>query len=148
MHGSWRGSYLHVQVLGLQDVIVDDADLDALVGLRQVLDQLAQLGATDAVGAVHGDEARALLALQRGLECLAQLLVVALFADVPVRVLCALCVLAPHQVVQLRGGQDLVVGVLSVGGLQGVDERGDERRARGAGVASKDDAGRVLAVHL
>jgi hypothetical protein len=50
--------------------------------------------------------------------------------------------------VQLRGGQDLVVDILDISGLQGVDESGNQRRTRGAGVAREDDTGRVLAIHL
>jgi hypothetical protein len=59
---------LHVQVLGLQHVVVDNTDLEALVGLGQVLHQLAQLGPADAVGAVDSHEAGTLLALHDGLE--------------------------------------------------------------------------------
>lgn len=106
-----------------------------------MLEELDQLGTTDAVGAVNRQLAVNLAALQGLDESIGKLLVVAKLADLAVGLRSALGVDAAGEVVELGSGEDLVVGVFGVGGLERVGKGSDELVARGAGVSTIDNAG-------
>lgn len=110
-------------------VIVNDLDLDSLLlGAGQILDQLPQLGATNAVCAVndHALILRRILGDLPVLESLPQsganLLVVALLGRLTILMHGALRVHTANEVVQLRRGEELVVGVLGTRCVKSVDK--------------------------
>ena len=113
------GAYLEVEHLGSEDVIVDDLDIEAGDVLGNDLEHLGKLGPANAVGAVDLQLALDLSAPQGADKGVRELLVVAGLARLAVRLGSALGVDAARQVVELRSGVDLVVGVLDAGGVEG-----------------------------
>jgi hypothetical protein len=145
----FKATHLVVQALGLVNVIVDNLDIQTTIGRRwKVLEQFTQLRTSNTVCAVNSQVALRLCVFHGLLESSRQLLVVALLADLTVLILSALCVDAADQVVELRGGEDSVVGDLSAGGSQGVVEAFDQAGTGGASVTGKDDSGRGIEVDL
>jgi hypothetical protein len=133
-------TYVEVQNLLTKDVVVDHLNVDG--ALLDVLEQLRQLGTTDTVRAVDGERPVDLRAPEGLLEGVGHLLVVASLADLAVGLGGALGVCAADEIVELRGGQDLVVGSLGTDSGEGVGQGADELVARGAGVAAVYDLGR------
>jgi hypothetical protein len=82
------------------------------------------------------------------LERCRQLLIVTLLANLAILVLCAFGVDAANEIVQLRCGKDLVVGIFDFGGTESVYERSDKRRARSTGVAGEYYAGGGVVVNF
>jgi hypothetical protein len=144
-----KATHLVVQAFGLVDVIVDNLDINTTIGRRwKVLEKFAQLGTSNTVCAVNSQVTLRLCVFHGLLESSRQLLVVALLADLTVLILSTLCVDAADQVVELRGGQDSVIGDFSAGGSQGVVKAFDQAGTRGTSVTSKDDSGRGIEVDL
>lgn len=123
-------------------------DIERLLLGGQELDELDQLGPTDAVGAVNGQAALGLLSLERRLEGGAKLLIVALLGGSPVGVLGALGVEAAHHVVQLRRRQEAIVLDLCARRLEAVLHASEQPGARCACVPGHDDARRGVEVNF
>lgn len=141
-------TYVKVEDLGSQHIVVDDLDVETSHILRDDLEKLIQLGTSNAVGAVDNQLALDLSASQRADKGLGELVVVASLADLAVRLGSALGVDTASQVVQLGGGEDLVVGVLDTGGLQSISQGSNQAVARGTGIAAVDDAAGGVKVDL
>lgn len=138
-----------VEALGLVDIVVDNLDIDtAVLSSGQILEQLAQLGTSNTIGAVNSQVTLGLCVLEGLLESEGQLLVVPLLADFTILLLSTLCVDTADQVVQLRGCQELVVGELGLCGSQAVGQTLDQAGSRSACVAGEDDSGGGFEVDL
>ena len=133
-------TYVKVKTVRVDHIIVDHLDVKSSI---QILHQLAQLRATNTVGAVDSQRALDLNAAHDLLERVCELLVVALLGGLTVLVLCSKGVLAADNVVELRGGHIFPVDELDLGSGQGGAQNAHEAGARGTSIAGKDDAGRV-----
>ncbi|KND90179.1 hypothetical protein TOPH_05174 [Tolypocladium ophioglossoides CBS 100239] len=142
------GTALQVEDLGSEDIVVDNLDVETCGELGDHLEHLRKLGPTHTICAVYRKLTLDLLASQRPHERVRELLVVASLAGLAVRLGGAFGVDATGQVVQLRRRQDLVVGVLGVGGTQGGGQRNNEAVARGTSITAVDDAARGVDVDL
>lgn len=141
-------TYVKVEDLRSQHIVVDDLDVEPSHILGDDLEKLSKLGTSHAVGTVDNQLALDLSAPQSADKGLGQLVVVASLADLAVGLGGALGVDTASQVVQLRGGEDLVVGVLDAGGLESISQGGNQAVARGAGIAAVDNAAGGVEVDL
>lgn len=136
-----------VQGFGIDNVVVHDLDVYASFCCGwKISDQFSQFGSTDTVCTVNCDMACGLPVLHCLLECRGDLLVVPLFTDFAIFVLCAFCIYTSDKIVQLRCGEELVVGIFGIGSLQSVDKRGHEGRSRCSSIASINNTSRGLKV--
>ena len=142
-------AHLMIQAVRAGDVVVDDLNIDAAVlDTREVLDQLAKLRTANAICAIddHGPLWSVIPREPHKGRC--QLVVVASIGRFTVGVRPALGVDAAHEVVQLRRRQEVVVCEVGLGGGEGIAQRLDQRRPRGARVAGEDDARRRAGLEL
>lgn len=143
MYGERGGAAnLVVQCVGLVNVIIDDGNVKVGIGRGgrgQVLDQLPQLGASNAIGAINGQAAAGLVVAHGLLVGRGQLLIVTLLGGLAVFILGALGVDAADEIVELRGSGELVVGVFGGGVGEGFGEALYKTRARSTSVTSEDD---------
>lgn len=138
-------SYLEVEAIRVDDVVINDLDVEAtFLRSGQVLDKLPELGSTNTVGAVNRQRALDLNAPHHSLESLGKFLIVALLSRLTILILCTQGVLAPNDIVKLRGGHELQVKEFDFrSGKCGAENR-DEARARRASVAGENNASLVL----
>jgi hypothetical protein len=113
-------TYVEIKDLRTEDIVIDDPDIKASNILGDDLKQFCQLGAANTICTVDRELALDLLSPQSTDKRLRQLLVVSGLADLAVGLGGTLGVDAAGQVVQLGRGEDLEVGVLGVGSLEGV----------------------------
>lgn len=149
-----RPTYIKVQQLGPENIVVDYLDIDELLQtlfllqLSEMLEELGQLRSAYAVGAINLEGLFYRLLVQGPDEGLGKLLVVANLAHFTVRLGRAFCVCAANQVVELRSGEDLVVEMLGADRLERIGEGSNQLVARRTGVAAVDDLGRGGKVDL
>lgn len=141
-------TYVQIEHLGPQHIVVDNLDVEADLVLGNVLEKLGQLRPAHTIRTVHDKRAVDSPALDRAHKRLSELLVVPHLADLAKRQRGPLAVGGAHQIVQLRGSEDLVVDILGSGSLEGVDEGGNQLVAGGPGVAAVDDLRGGLEVDL
>jgi hypothetical protein len=135
-------THFGVEHLRVMDSVVDDLDVDAALSSgRQIIDELLELGSTNAVGAVDCDGPLDGTSMHESLECLGHLLIVSRLGRFAELVGGALGIDASNDVVKLRGGEDAKVCVPHVENIKGGLEGVDQGWTGFASVTSEDDAG-------
>lgn len=155
--GNWRGPLLgldkvgtgiEVENLGSQNIVVNDLTVEASHVGGDGLEKLRQLGTPNAIGAIDNQLALDLLASKSADKGVGELVVVAGLADLAIGFGGALSIDAAGKIVELGSGEDLVVGVVGVGGFKGVGERRDKGVAGRTSVAAVDNTSRGAQVDL
>ena len=105
-----------------------------------MLDELLELWSADAISTINRHTAACLAILHGFHEGSGELLVVTLFAGLAVIGIGTLGIEAADKVVQLWSGEEAMVGVLGLCGVEPVDQGVGQGRAGSASVAGEDDA--------
>lgn len=153
LHEESRGkkerSYLKVQAVRVDNIVIDDLDIKAaLLSAGQILNGFPQLRATNAVCTINSQAAIDLDAPHHSLESLGKLLIIALLGRLTVFVLCSKGVLAADDIVQLRRGHVLQIDKLDLCSAKCSIEHTNQTRARGTSVTGKDHTSGVLHVDI
>lgn len=111
-----------VQALWLNDVVIDDLDFKAaLRGRREIFDEFPKLWPSYTIRTVHRDGSVELLMSRCSFERRSRFLVVSLLCWFAILISCAFGVQTAGYVVELRSGEQFVVGVFSTRCLQSCD---------------------------
>lgn len=133
-------TYIKVQAIRVDHVVVDNLDLDCGV---QVLDQVSQLGTANTIRTVNSQRALNLHTLHDLLEGCCELLIVAIFRRLAVLILRPQGILAAHDVVELGGRHVLEVDEFNVGRGQGRTQNTHQARSRRTSITGEDHAGGI-----
>lgn len=153
IHDEYRGSkeksYLKVQTVRVDNIVIDDLDIKAaLLSARQMLNGFPQLRATDAICTINSQATIDLDAPHHSLESLGKLLIIALLGRLTVFVLCSKGVLATDNIVQLRCGHILQIDKLDLCSGKCSIEHTNQTRARRTSVTGKDHTSGILHVDI
>lgn len=143
-----KQTYIEVEHLRTEHIVVDNLDIESRDILGNNVEELRELGTTNTIGAVNGQRALDLLAPQSTDKGLGHLLVVSSLANFSICLGCSFCVDASDEVVELRGREDLEVGLFGAGSNETVGEGRDEAVSRRTGIAAVDNTARSIDIDL
>lgn len=133
-----RTTYLIVQTLWLDDIVIDDFDLQATFrGRGQILDELSQLRSTYPICTIDSDWPIELPSPCRNFECGSYFLVVSLLGWFTIFVRCAFRVQTAGDVMKLWGGKQFIVGIVRTRRLKSCRKGRNETRSRSSSVSCK-----------
>lgn len=143
-----ESTYIQVQNLGSQNVIIHNLDIKSSNILGNGLELLCKLGSADTICTINNQLALYLSSPQSTNKRLRQLLIVSSLGGLAVCLGSPLRIDTAREVMKLRGSKDLVVGVFDVGGIQACSKSSNQAVARGTGVAAVDNASGVVEINL
>ena len=138
MHTQTIFTYLMIQTLWLDDIVVDDFDFKATFrGRRQVLDEFPQLGSAYPIGTIDGNWPIEFSSPRRSFECRSYFLVVSLLGWFTIFVRCAFRIQTTCDVMELGCGKKFVVGIVRTRRLKSCKEGRNEARSRSSSISCK-----------
>ena len=136
-------AYFKVQGLWFDNIIIDDPDINAVLftNFGKILEQLPKLWTTDTIRAINRHMSFDLSTIHGLLERSRHLLIVSFLIRLTKWTGCVPGVEATDHMVQLRGGEDTIIGVLDLERIERCLQRLDQMRSRSSRITGENNPG-------
>jgi hypothetical protein len=138
-------THVEVELGRVLDIIIHNLNSK---GIAEEGQELLELGGANTIGTVQNNRRQLGLSLDQDLVSSGQLFVISLHSGLAVSLGGTGSVKAAGKVMQLRSGEDAIVGRMSIQDLESINQGSNQGFTTGAGIASIDNIGGVGEVNL